>query len=83
MFYGVLVALIVLFVGYAVLDRWLQDHPLAFVVYWAACAWITLLCVLLAIFDLLLVRAQGRREIRRIAQEKLRSERDDDDPEAT
>ena len=83
MFYGVLVALVILFVGYAVVDRWLYDHPLAFVAYWAACAWITLLCVLLAIFDLLLVRAQGRREIRRIAQEKLRNAGNDDDPEAS
>jgi hypothetical protein len=83
MFYGMLVALLILFVGYAVLDRWLYDHPVAFVVYWAACAWVTLLCVLLAIFDLLLVRLQARREIRRIAREKFQEAGNDDDPEAS
>ena len=81
MFYGTLAALIVLFTGATVLDQWLRERPFAFLVYWAACAWITLLCVLLAIFDLLLVRAQARRELRRIAQENLRESANDDDSE--
>jgi hypothetical protein len=73
MFYGTLTALIVLFVGSTVLDRWLRDRPFAFVVFWAACAWITILCVLLALLDLLLVRAVVRRERRRIEQEYLKA----------
>ena len=83
MFYATLVALVVLFFGATILDPWLREHPLVFVVYWAACAWITILCVLLALFDLLLVRAQVRREIRRIAREKLPDGGNEDDSEAS
>ena len=35
-------------------------HPCWFVLFWFACAWITLLAALLAVFDMLLVRAQAR-----------------------
>ena len=83
MFYGTLAALIVLFLGATLLDRWLRDRPFAFLAYWAACAWITILCVLLAIFDLLLVRAAARRERRRIEQEYLRRIHDDDDSQTS
>ena len=41
-----------------VLDH--REHPVWFVVFWFACAWLTVLTLLLALFDLLIVRAQGR-----------------------
>ncbi len=41
-----------------VLDH--RAHPLWFILYWFACAWLTLLAMLLALFDVLVVRAQAR-----------------------
>lgn len=71
MFYSVLAALLMLFAGATLLSEWLRAHPLTFLFYWAACAWITLLAVLMAIFDMLVVRARMRREQRRLAAEYL------------
>ncbi len=67
MFYGVLGALVMLFLGFTFLDVWLRAHPLYFLAFWVACAWLTLFSVLLAFFDLLLVRSESRAETRRIA----------------
>ena len=44
-------------------------YPLRFVVFWLACAWATLLVILLALFDLLLVRAQERAARRALQEE--------------
>ena len=41
-----------------VLDH--REHPVWFILFWSACAWLTVSAVLLAIFDLLIVRAQAR-----------------------
>jgi hypothetical protein len=45
---------------------------LLFLVWWGGCAWITLLAVLLAVFDILLVRAAARRARHLLEQEVLR-----------
>jgi protein-S-isoprenylcysteine O-methyltransferase Ste14 len=37
-----------------------KERTLAFVLFWIACGWLTILAILLALFDLLLVRAQSR-----------------------
>ena len=37
-----------------------REHPIWFILFWLACAWMTVLAVLLALFDMLLVRAQAR-----------------------
>ncbi|MDQ6861551.1 MAG: hypothetical protein M3032_10420 [Verrucomicrobiota bacterium] len=37
-----------------------REHPVWFISYWLACAWLTISMLLLAVFDLLLVRAQAR-----------------------
>ncbi|MDB6154312.1 MAG: hypothetical protein JWL90_2765 [Chthoniobacteraceae bacterium] len=71
MFYGMLVALVMLFAGSTFLDGWLREHALLFLGYWAACAWITFSAMLLAFFDLLLVRAAARRERRRLERDAL------------
>jgi predicted tellurium resistance membrane protein TerC len=78
MFYSVLAALVVLFAGATFLDDWLRARPLLFLLYWAACAWITVLAVLLAIFDLLVVRARLRGERRRLEAEYLKRVPPDD-----
>jgi hypothetical protein len=62
MFAAVLVALGLLFLGSTFLGPALDPrvHPGWFIVFWFACAWITLLAALLAVFDMFLVRAQAR-----------------------
>ena len=70
MFYGLIAALVMLFLG-SVFFGWLRSYPLLFLLYWAACGWITLLAMLLAIFDLLMVRAAGKRARRQLEDEYL------------
>ena len=71
MFWTVIVAVVMLFCGATFLAPWLdpQVRPGWFIFYWLACAWVTVTVVLLAIFDLLLVRVQARAAKRRLAQE--------------
>ena len=59
---SLIVALVLLAGGLTVFRPWLDphEHPWRFVLYWLACAWETVLVLLLALFDLLLVRAQTR-----------------------
>ena len=80
MFYSVLIALVLLFAGATFFDASLRAHPLLFLAYWAVCAWITLLAVLLALFDMLVVRGGVRRERRRLEQEYLEKHPDDPQP---
>jgi len=77
MFWIVLGAVLMLFCGATFLAPWLDPkvRPGWFMFYWLACAWITVTAVLLALLDLLLVRAQGREEKRRLAREVV--ERDE------
>lgn len=71
MFYTVLGALVMIFAGSTFLQALLdpKEHPILVLVYWAACAWITLLAVLLALYDLVKVRAAARSERRRLERE--------------
>lgn len=78
MFYGVIIALGLLFCGSTFLDSYLREHVIFFVGYWAICAWVTLFVVLLAVFDMLILRAAARAEKRRLAREILREDVDAD-----
>lgn len=69
MFYSVLISLVLLFAGSTFLWGLLRAHPFIFLIYWAGCAWITLLAVLLAFYDMVKVRADLRRERRRLERE--------------
>ena len=69
MFFVMLAALVLLFLGATFFAAWLREHPVLFVLYWFACAWATLTSVLLAFYDLLTIRAAARREHRRLADE--------------
>ncbi len=67
MFYVVLTAMLMALIGDVLLADWLRAHLIRFVVYWLACAWLTILAALLAVYDLLLLRVQhrlARRELR-------------------
>jgi hypothetical protein len=59
---SLLAAVIMLVAGLTVLQPWLNphEHPWRFILYWFVCAWDTLLVLLLALLDMLLIRAQAR-----------------------
>ena len=37
-----------------------REHTVTFIVYWAICAWVTFTVILLALFDLLVVKRDAR-----------------------
>ena len=82
MFYSVLVALVLLFAGSTFLWSLLREHPFIFLIYWAGCAWVALLAVLLALYDMVKVRGEARRERRRIERELIKKAENEnsDDP---
>ena len=59
---SLIIALALLIAGLTIFRPWLDphEHPWRFILYWLACAWETVLVLLLALFDLLVVRAQAR-----------------------
>jgi hypothetical protein len=75
---SIAVALILLVTGLTVFRSWLDphEHPWRFIFFWLACAWEIVLAVLLALFDLLLMRAQER-----AARKALREQMQSDTPE--
>ena len=52
-----------------------REHPFWFISFWLACAWMTILAILLAIFDLLLARAQVRALERGMREELAKAAR--------
>jgi hypothetical protein len=72
MFITLLIAMLMLFFGTTFLQPLLspREHPGWFVLFWVACAWLTLTAFLLALFDLLMLRAQDR-TARKSLREKL------------
>jgi protein-S-isoprenylcysteine O-methyltransferase Ste14 len=63
MFVLLVVALVLLFAGSTLLRSILNPraHPVWFILYWLVCGWLTVTAMLLALFDLLVVRAQARK----------------------
>jgi hypothetical protein len=62
MVFSLVVAVVMLLAGLTVLRPWLNphEHPWRFILFWFACAWETLLVLLLALLDMLLIRAEAR-----------------------
>lgn len=62
MAFSVGVTLVLLLCGLTVLRAWLDphEHPWRFILYWLLCGWQTLLALLLALLDILMVQAQAR-----------------------
>jgi hypothetical protein len=54
-----------------------REHPGRFILYWAICAWLTLAAILLAVFDLLTVKLEGRQTERTLREKFLRSANQD------
>ena len=80
MFYSMLVVLLLIFAGSTFLWPMLREHPFVFIGYWGVCAWITLLSVLLAFYDMASVRLQAKRERQRLLDAHL-GEQDEKPPE--
>ena len=59
----IVTALALIVLGFLGTKTWLEphEHPVRFILFWFACGWITLTALLLALLDLLALRAQARR----------------------
>jgi len=77
MFVLLVIALLMLFAGTTFLESILRGSLLRFVIYWAVCAWLTICAALLAIFDLLMLRADGARARRNLKTRIFGNEKDD------
>jgi hypothetical protein len=80
MFYSVLLALVMVFAGSTFLGPDRHEHPLIFLGYWGVCSWITLLTVLLALYDMVKVRAEAQRAQRLLQQEYRKKGSSDENP---
>ena len=54
------VAVVMIFLGSLLSESWARAHVGLFAVYWVVCGWLTLTGVLLALLDILVIRAAGR-----------------------
>jgi hypothetical protein len=78
LFWIVVAALALLGAGAVVLDSWLSQHPILFLLYWGACLWLTLTSALLALYDALAVRAEALRERQELKRRILDDPQDGD-----
>src|SRR5438093_1862192 len=69
--FSLVIAIVMVMAGLTVLRAWLNphEHPWRFLFFWFVCAWETLLVLLLAFLDLLLVRAHLRAERRALREQ--------------
>jgi len=65
-------AVLMLLAGFTVFQSAMspREHPWFVILFWIACVWLTFTAMLLAIFDLLMVRLEARRA-QRTLEEKL------------
>ena len=74
LFWIVAAAICMVGVGALLLDGWLLTSPFLFLLYWGACAWLTLTSLLLALYDMLVLRGEERRERQRLKRTILGAE---------
>jgi uncharacterized membrane protein len=69
-------AVLMLLAGFTVFQSALnpRDHPWFVISFWIVCVWLTFTALLLALFDLLIVRLETRRA-QRALREKLESKK--------
>jgi uncharacterized membrane protein len=67
-------AVLMLLAGFTVFQSVLnpREHPWFVILFWIACVWLTFTALVLALFDLLIVRLEARRAERAL-REKLQS----------
>ena len=80
LFWIVTAVLAMMGVGAVLVDGWLSKHPVVFLFYWGACLWLTATSLLLALYDLLSVRSEARRERQRLKGQVFRAEDGDGKP---
>ncbi len=70
MLWVMMAAMVMLFLGSWLLsDEWARKHVGLYFLYWAVCGWLTLTGLLLAVFDMLVIRATARAMRRRIEED--------------
>ena len=70
MLWVMLVAMVMLFLGWVLIpNEWAHRHYVMYFAYWAVCLWLTIAGMLLAVFDMLIIRAAGQAMRRRIEQD--------------
>lgn len=69
----IVVAVVMVAAGLAGLRSWLEpkEHTGRFILFWFACAWVTLTASLLALLDLLMVRAKAKQLRKALREEAL------------
>jgi len=77
MFILLLAALCMLFAGSTFLSGSIV-MPWGFIAYWGVCAWLTFGALLLALWDLLLLRAAARRERRKLEKQFIKDKTGDE-----
>jgi hypothetical protein len=80
MFVLLMVALVMLFAGNTFLAGSLS-MPWGFIIFWGICAWLTFAALMLALWDLLLLRVEARKERRRLEQEFAKKEKEKENEE--
>jgi len=75
MLFLLVLALLLLISGFTFLQAALnpQEHPWRVILFWIVCIWLTFTALLLALFDLLVLRLQARRTERAL-RERLKSD---------
>jgi hypothetical protein len=68
MFVVAILAMLVVFFGSVFLGS-KDENPWLFIGYWLGCAWLTVLLLLLALYDLIVVRAKMAEEQRKLKAE--------------
>jgi hypothetical protein len=70
----IFVAVVMVVAGLTSLRSWLEpkEHTGRFILFWFACAWVTLTASLLALLDLLMVRAKARQARKALREEALK-----------
>lgn len=58
-----------------------REHAARYILFWFACAWLTLSALLLAVFDALVVRSDGRAARRSLREQAARAGRTENDPD--
>lgn len=84
MFVVLVAALVMLFSGSTFLYSTLNwhDHPFVFILFWFVCGWLTVTAMLLAVFDMLMLRAEARRAARNLRAHLSESQTQDSQSES-
>ncbi len=70
MLWVMMTALVMLFLGsWLMSDEWARRHVALYFLYWAVCGWLTVGGLLLAVFDMLVIRSAARAMRRRIEED--------------